>query len=80
LLYTDSRAGPVQSRGDFQPRRFTWRRWQLPVGAGKYAIAAKLKSKEDKYTKAQARAASSMFWEKLNAQNLPSGTLVSDFG
>jgi tetratricopeptide (TPR) repeat protein len=34
----------------------------------KYAMAAKLKSKEDKYTKAQSRVAKQLaFWEKLNA-------------
>ena len=34
----------------------------------KYAMAAKLKSKEDKYTKAQGRVAKQLtFWEKLNA-------------
>ena len=34
----------------------------------KYAMAAKLKSREDKYTKAQGRVAKQLaFWEKLNA-------------
>jgi len=34
----------------------------------KYTMAAKLKSKEDKYTKAQGRVAKQLtFWEKLNA-------------
>jgi len=37
----------------------------------KYVMAAKLKSKEDKYTKAQARVAKQLaFWEKLNAMGI----------
>ena len=35
---------------------------------GKFTMAAKLKSKEDKYTKAQSRVAKQLaFWDKLNA-------------
>jgi tetratricopeptide (TPR) repeat protein len=48
-----------ESVGNYQPAQ------------GKYSMAAKLKSKEDKYIKAQARVAKQVaFWEKLNAMGI----------